>query len=425
VAAQKKASKQDKIRSELLALPSMARIKIRVSAGVFEVSLIRVIEETSSVEVVWDRGVKREFKWGSVVFGNTDGPVLQKPSEILPTASERKSLIFLRCSGEFSELTNIPHFAGLPNMLPVPTYPSIHAATSNQSHPTSATSHPSSSSTTPIQTEAAESSANLPATSSQQYAPVATQTQSIYPPRTGSYADYWAYATAVQAQAQAQYTNGGQTPYGSRPPVSSYQYPYGGYYSSALAGGGQHQQYNPYTTFTQGYARGAAPQYRGGALNWQQPYQGPAMTDETQSGASAGPGGATGQPPAPLQGDQPQHYRESAQTSSTSTPSSGSLPLTPTPPAVGAGTFGQGGQGEGSSSSSTATVDASMVPSVTPPNTASPLLMATAQQQQQAIKDLAALSSLDPAQIADVLLSNPQLRDIVLAAIEQAKKAEA
>ena len=82
MAAQKKASKQDKIRNDLLALPSMARIKIRVSAGVFEVSLIRVIEETSSVEVLWDRGIKREFKWGSVVFGSTDGPVQQKPSEI-------------------------------------------------------------------------------------------------------------------------------------------------------------------------------------------------------------------------------------------------------------------------------------------------------------------------------------------------------
>ena len=89
VAAQKKASKQVKIRNDLLALPSMARIKIRVSAGVFEVSLIRVIEETSSVEVLWDRGVKREFKWGSVVFGSTDGPVQQKPSEIA-VEQERK-----------------------------------------------------------------------------------------------------------------------------------------------------------------------------------------------------------------------------------------------------------------------------------------------------------------------------------------------
>ncbi|KAK2465042.1 hypothetical protein APHAL10511_003118 [Amanita phalloides] len=83
VTATKKANKQDKIKSDLLALPSMARIKIRVSAGVFEVSLIRVIEETKSVEVLWDRGIKREFKWGSVVFGNTGANVQQKPSEML------------------------------------------------------------------------------------------------------------------------------------------------------------------------------------------------------------------------------------------------------------------------------------------------------------------------------------------------------
>jgi len=74
----------DKIKADLLALPSMARIKIRVSSGVFEVSLIRVIEETGSVEVLWDRGVKREFKWGSLVFGNSDGPVQQRPSDLAP-----------------------------------------------------------------------------------------------------------------------------------------------------------------------------------------------------------------------------------------------------------------------------------------------------------------------------------------------------
>lgn len=90
MAAQKKNNKNNKIRADLLALPSMARIKIRVSSGVFEVSLIRVIEESSSVEVLWDRGLKKEFKWGSVVFGNTDGPVLQKPSEIAPEP-ERES----------------------------------------------------------------------------------------------------------------------------------------------------------------------------------------------------------------------------------------------------------------------------------------------------------------------------------------------
>ncbi|KAF5366194.1 hypothetical protein D9758_005697 [Tetrapyrgos nigripes] len=86
LAAAKKASKQDKIKNDLLALPPMSRIKVRVSTGVFEVSLVRVIEETSSVEVLWDRGIKREFKWGSVIFGNTDGPVQQKPSTPAPDA---------------------------------------------------------------------------------------------------------------------------------------------------------------------------------------------------------------------------------------------------------------------------------------------------------------------------------------------------
>lgn len=88
VAEAKKAQKQDKIRNELLLLPVMSRIKIRVSAGVFEVSLLRVIDETKSVEVLWDRGVKREFKWGSVVFGSTDGQTIgQKPTELVSDAA--------------------------------------------------------------------------------------------------------------------------------------------------------------------------------------------------------------------------------------------------------------------------------------------------------------------------------------------------
>lgn len=95
IAAAKRANKQDKIKNDLLALPSMARIKIRVSAGVFEVSLVRVIEETSSVEVLWDRGIKRDFKWGSVVFGSTDGPVQQKPSEPAPDSQRKLSSFWL------------------------------------------------------------------------------------------------------------------------------------------------------------------------------------------------------------------------------------------------------------------------------------------------------------------------------------------
>ncbi|KAI0687828.1 hypothetical protein BC835DRAFT_1419662 [Cytidiella melzeri] len=84
IAEAKKAAKQDKIRNELIVLPPMSRIKLRVSAGVFEVSLVRVIEEIQCVEVIWDRGLKREFKWGSVVFGNTETIVGQKPTEVAP-----------------------------------------------------------------------------------------------------------------------------------------------------------------------------------------------------------------------------------------------------------------------------------------------------------------------------------------------------
>ena len=87
----------DRIKADLLSLPSMARIKIRVSSGVFEVSLIRVVEETCSVEVLWDRGLKREFKWGSVVFGNTELVVGQKPTEAAPEP-ERKSYVSSSCS---------------------------------------------------------------------------------------------------------------------------------------------------------------------------------------------------------------------------------------------------------------------------------------------------------------------------------------
>lgn len=82
MAEAKKLGKLDKIRQDLLALEPMARIKVRVSSGVFEVSLLRVIEETNSVEVLWDRGLKREFKWRSVVWGHTFGiPIGQKPAE--------------------------------------------------------------------------------------------------------------------------------------------------------------------------------------------------------------------------------------------------------------------------------------------------------------------------------------------------------
>ena len=85
VAAAKRASKMERIRSQLLALPEMSLIKLRVSAGVFEVSLVRVIEERATVEVIWDNGIKKEFKWSSIVWGNSESVVGQKPTVAAPS----------------------------------------------------------------------------------------------------------------------------------------------------------------------------------------------------------------------------------------------------------------------------------------------------------------------------------------------------
>ncbi|OCB91045.1 JmjC-domain-containing protein [Sanghuangporus baumii] len=83
VAAARRASKVDRVRNELLALPAMSRVKLRVSSGVFEVSLLAVNEERGTIEVIWDHGIKREFKWSSLVWGKTE-TVGQKPTVAAP-----------------------------------------------------------------------------------------------------------------------------------------------------------------------------------------------------------------------------------------------------------------------------------------------------------------------------------------------------
>ena len=58
----------------------MSRIKVRVYSGVFEVRLIRAIEECGSIEVLWDGSQPRELKWSSVVLKMKEGEVVgQKP----------------------------------------------------------------------------------------------------------------------------------------------------------------------------------------------------------------------------------------------------------------------------------------------------------------------------------------------------------
>ncbi|KAF8137819.1 hypothetical protein K438DRAFT_1738342 [Mycena galopus ATCC 62051] len=80
IVAERRANKAEGLRTDILALPPLSRIKIRVSAGVFEVTLVRVHEDRRSVEVLWDtQGEVREFKWGAVIMGQTSLPTTQVP----------------------------------------------------------------------------------------------------------------------------------------------------------------------------------------------------------------------------------------------------------------------------------------------------------------------------------------------------------
>ncbi|KAJ7320925.1 JmjC domain, hydroxylase-domain-containing protein [Mycena albidolilacea] len=80
IVAERRASKAEGLRADILALAPLSRIKVRVSAGVFEVTLVRVYEERRSVEVLWDAaGEMRELKWGAVILGQTSLPTMQLP----------------------------------------------------------------------------------------------------------------------------------------------------------------------------------------------------------------------------------------------------------------------------------------------------------------------------------------------------------
>ncbi|KAJ7652264.1 JmjC domain, hydroxylase-domain-containing protein [Mycena rosella] len=80
ILASRRASQQESLRAAVLALPPLSRIKLRVSAGVVEVTLVRVLEPRRSVEVLWDvNGEVREFKWSSIILGATSIPAVQLP----------------------------------------------------------------------------------------------------------------------------------------------------------------------------------------------------------------------------------------------------------------------------------------------------------------------------------------------------------
>ncbi|CAK5263192.1 unnamed protein product [Mycena citricolor] len=85
---ERRASKQRNLRDDVLALPPLARIKLRMSSGMFEVTLLKVLEEKKSIQVSWNLGGVREFKWSAIVFGPgtvDNSNAVAGPSSVTPT----------------------------------------------------------------------------------------------------------------------------------------------------------------------------------------------------------------------------------------------------------------------------------------------------------------------------------------------------
>ncbi|KAF5348256.1 hypothetical protein D9756_010525 [Leucocoprinus leucothites] len=384
VAAEKKANKQERIKQELIALPSMSRIKIRVSAGVFEVSLVRVVEETGSVEVLWDHGLKKEFKWGSVVFGSTDGPVHQKPSEPAP------------------EPLAVPQTMPPGSHLSVPLRSPITQPISTS---LISTTTPASSSVTPVPVTS-NTTASQPTTS---------YSVPYYQQRPGY--NYWPYGV-------------GQTPY------PQYSYPYGGYYANV-----------PMNGTTQYASYGLNQQYRGGQLQWQQPYQGPrqgviptmatpATTTATSTSTSdiQSAGDSTGQTagnappstePAGQQAQAPGSTIQSAAQESTvpsvgsPSNSSSSTPSIPTPNPQSSFTPVDPAL-MGTSASITTGTSPGFVP--TTADESQQQFTLTPEMEQAILRNLQTLSTMPEVQLTELLQGNPQLKT-VLAVMHQSKPA--
>ncbi|KAF8500621.1 hypothetical protein BU17DRAFT_72067 [Hysterangium stoloniferum] len=104
-------------RYGLLPLWFADRIRIRNSSSVFKVSLLQVKKDRGTVEVLWDGGQKREFKWGSIVWSSS-GETGRKP-----TAEEiATNPVPLKPTPKYVAWTSSTVRCGPPAMLSAPIY---------------------------------------------------------------------------------------------------------------------------------------------------------------------------------------------------------------------------------------------------------------------------------------------------------------
>ncbi|KAG8772667.1 hypothetical protein FRC12_002956 [Ceratobasidium sp. 428] len=118
----RKLDKQAKLDADIGALTQYSRIKVRASGGVFAVTLVNVYEDRRTVEVIWDQGGTKEFRYSSVVWSDQpDGAVQEKPTDIVSAQSQSTqpdsrstALYALGTSGS----TSLAKSSGTHNQLP-------------------------------------------------------------------------------------------------------------------------------------------------------------------------------------------------------------------------------------------------------------------------------------------------------------------
>ncbi|KAJ7186669.1 hypothetical protein C8R46DRAFT_277518 [Mycena filopes] len=292
IVASRRASKAESLRADVLALPPLSRIKIRVSSGVFEVTLMRVVEDRRAVEVLWDAGEVREVKWANIVMGMGVGPeygVVPDPN--LNNARRQNATAGSSGGGRaiapyppaLNEPTSYaPHGQGYASQYPQNTLPTATAGVSHYSH-----------------------TIHLPARASQQeergQPTAAVQSHSSHPLQHAGPAQTQ-YPSHVPSQQQNQHQNQTQTP--NQPQHGQpTQNPYSNYWPTA---------YGSYGAAKNGTYGGAAPSNSpaaGGATPNPNPYK---------TGAYGGAfptinGGTSTSPPAAAPVPGGGHYPTAAQ----------------------------------------------------------------------------------------------------------------
>lgn len=220
--------------------------------------------------------------------------------------------------------------------------------------------------------------------------------------------------TSYSVPYYQQQTSYNYWPYGTtQTPYTGYSYPYGGYYANVPMNGTT--QYTPYV-----YGQ----QYRGGQLQWQQPYQGPRLGVLPAPGEQTSSNNQTVEPnqaAQEVQNEQVQCLGLSADPKTMETLTTSDSPIVPTSLTENTPATTHTREGSPLTTSSSGNTDATPF-SPSPPDSSQQGFTLTSEMEQAILRNLHALSVMQPTQLADLLQSNPQLQ-AVLAAMDQAKSA--